>query len=78
MHVALLVFVGRGCCKNPTKSWLGGLLELRHGAHSREAEAAVYAKPARWVALWDVLRRPKSGIAARIRLRQGSGLPVRW
>ena len=38
MHVASLVFVGRGCCKNLMKSRTPGLLDLRQGAYSRETQ----------------------------------------
>ena len=78
MHVASLVFVGRGGCKNLTKSGLGWLLDSPQEGHSRETQTAVYAKSSRWGVLWDTLSTLKSGIAAYIRLRQGSKLPVRW
>ena len=78
MHVASPVFVGRGGCKNLTKSGLGGLLDSPQGGHSRETQTAAYAKSSRWGVLWDALYTPKRGIAAYIRLRQGSELPVRW
>ena len=78
MHVASLVFVGRGCCKNLMKSRTPGLLDLRQGAYSRETQTAAYAKSSRWAVLWGALYTPKRGIAAYIRLRQGSELPVRW
>ena len=78
MHMASLVFVGRGGCKNLTKSGLGGLLDSPQEGHSRETQTAVYAKSSRWGVLWDTLSTLKSGIAAYIRLRQGSELPVRW
>ena len=78
MHMASLVFVGRGGCKNLTKSGLGGLLDSPQGGHSRETQTAAYAKSSRWAVLWDALYTPKRGIAAYIRLRQGSELPVRW
>ena len=78
MHVASLVFVGRGCCKNLMKSRMPGLLDLRQGAYSRETQTAAYAESSRWGVLWDALGTLNSGIAASIRLRQGSELPVRW
>ena len=62
--------------KIPRKSRLGGLPELRQGAHSRETQTAAYAKSSRWGVLWDALGTLNSGIAASIRLRQGSELPL--
>ena len=78
MHVASLVFVGRGGYQNSTKKRTPGLLELHQEAHSREAQTAACAKSSRWCVLWDILRTLKSGIGACIRLLQGSQLPVRW
>ena len=72
MHVASLVFVGRGCCKNLMKSRMPGLLELRQVAHSRETQTSAYAKSSRWGVLWDVLDTCTSGIGACIRLLEGS------
>ena len=74
VHVASLFFVGRGGCKNLTKSKsrTPGLPELHQEAHSREAQAAAYAKSPRWCVLWDVLRTLKSGIGTCICLLQDS------
>ena len=81
MHVASLVFVGRGGCENPKKKqagWVAGVASGSALAHSRETQTAAYAKSSRWGVLWDALGTLNSGIAASIRLRQGSELPVRW